>query len=110
MDRLAFVEHDDRWFGTVRTEPGLAGGWHHHADRDSYVFVLSGSITLEYGPGGGEALTASAGDLVFNPARLVHREITGPEGPAQALVIRIGQGPLTVNVDGPDLADPDTSA
>jgi len=102
MDRRALLDDGDRWLGWVRTDPGVVGGWHHHGERDSYVYVLSGSVTIEYGRNGGLRLTGAAGDLIFNPAHLVHREITGPEQPAEALVVRVGTGPLNVNVEGPD--------
>ena len=98
MDRRQLVDHAERWVGRVQTDAGVAGGWHHHGDRDSYVYVLSGSITVEYGVDGSGRLTARAGDLIFNPAHLVHREITEGEA-AELLVIRLGPGPLTVNVD-----------
>lgn len=101
MERRTLIEHDDRWLGHVRTEPGLAGGWHHHGSRDSYVYVLRGSVAIEYGPAGTGRVEAEAGDLVFNPAGMVHREVTGPGEPAEFLVVRIGPGPLNVNVDGP---------
>jgi uncharacterized RmlC-like cupin family protein len=102
MDRRQLLEDGDVWLGWVRTDPGVAGGWHHHGERESYVYVLSGSVTLEYGRDGGERITATAGDVIFNPAHLVHREITGDDGPAEALVVRIGSGPLNVNVDSPE--------
>jgi uncharacterized RmlC-like cupin family protein len=102
MDRRQLLDGGERWLGWIRTDPGVAGGWHHHGERDSYVYVLRGSITIEYGRDGGQRLTASAGDLIFNPAHLVHREITGPEEPAECFVVRIGAGPLNVNVERPD--------
>jgi uncharacterized RmlC-like cupin family protein len=102
MDRRQLVAHADRWVGWVKTDAGVAGGWHHHGERDSYVYVLRGTITIEYGGGGREHMTAAAGDLIFNPARMVHREITAPDQPAELLVMRIGAGPQNVNVDGPD--------
>lgn len=102
MERRPLIEHDDRWVGWVRTDIGLAGGWHHHGDRDSYIYVISGDVTIEYGPGGRSAVRARAGDFIFNPARMVHREVTGPEAPAEFFVVRIGHGPQNVNVDGPD--------
>ena len=73
------------------------------------MYVLRGTVTIEYGPGGREEVTAHAGDLIFNPARVVHRETTGPSGPGESLVVRIGPGPLNVNVDGPD-ADPEAGS
>lgn len=105
MERRQLVDHESTWVGCVSTKPGLAGGWHHHGDRDSYIYVLRGTMTVEYGPGGRDSLTARAGDFVFNPARLVHREITSAEEPAELFVVRVGSGPLNVNVDAPDPED-----
>jgi uncharacterized RmlC-like cupin family protein len=64
--------------------------------------VLRGAVTVEFGPGGAERVTAVAGDFIFNPANMVHREITSAEEPAEFFVVRIGPGPQTVNVDGPE--------
>jgi uncharacterized RmlC-like cupin family protein len=102
MDRRQLLDDGDRWIGWVRTDAGVAGGWHHHGDRDSYVYVISGSIDIEFGSGGRERVTAGPGDVVVNPREVVHREVTGPDGPAELFVVRVGPGPLTVNVDGPD--------
>jgi len=102
MDRRQLLEHDDRWFGWVRTDAGTDGGWHHHGDRDSYVYVLRGAVRIDFGPGGREHVEAVAGDLVFNPRRVVHREVTAPGADAELFVVRIGVGPLNVNVDEPD--------
>ena len=80
MDRRELFDHEDRWVGWVQTDAGLAGGWHHHGARDSYIYVIRGRVTIEYGPTGREQVTAVAGDFIFNPARMVHREITAPGG------------------------------
>ena len=106
MDRRQLLDHEDRWVGWVRTDAGLAGGWHHHGARDSYIYVLRGRVTIEYGLGGREQVTAVAGDFIFNPAQVVHREITAPDEPAEMFVVRVGTGPQNINVDGPD-PDPD---
>ncbi len=102
MDRRELLDHEDCWVGRVRADAGLAGGWHHHGDRDSYIYVVRGAVTIEYGADGAGQVTAAAGDVIFNPARLVHREITSADEPAELLVIRVGPGPLNVNVDGPE--------
>ena len=102
MDRRQLLDRDDCWVGWVRTDAGLAGGWHHHGERDSYIYVLRGTMTIEYGAGGRERVTAVAGDFIFNPARMVHREITAPDDPAELFVVRVGTGPQNVNVDAPD--------
>lgn len=103
MDRRQLLDQEDCWAGWVRTDAGLAGGWHHHGARDSYIYVLRGTVTIEYGLAGGERVTAVAGDFIFNPARMVHREITAADEPAELFVVRVGTGPQNVNVDGPDV-------
>jgi uncharacterized RmlC-like cupin family protein len=101
MDRHQLFDHEDRWVGWVRADAGMAGGWHHHGDRDSYIHVLRGSVTIEYGTGGRQGVTAVAGDFIFNPKQMVHREITAPGEPSEFFIVRIGTGPQNVNVDGP---------
>ena len=64
MDRRQLLDHEDCWVGWVRTDAGLAGGWHHHGDRDSYIYVLRGRVRIEYGPAGRDEGTAAAGDFV----------------------------------------------
>lgn len=105
MDRRQLLDHDDRWVGWVRTDAGLAGGWHHHGARDSYIYVLRGRVTIDYGPGGRSRVTAAAGDVIVNPAGMVHRETTAADEPAEMFVVRIGHGPQNVNVEGPDPDD-----
>jgi uncharacterized RmlC-like cupin family protein len=100
MDRRQLLDHDDCWVGWVRTDAGLAGGWHHHGARDSYIYVLRGSVTIEWGDAGREQVTAVAGDFIFNSAGMVHREITAPGEPADLFVVRVGTGPQNFNVDG----------
>lgn len=101
MDRREIAQRGDTWIGWVETEKGFAGGWHHHGDHDSYIYVISGELVMEYGPAGQESLVAHAGDVIINPARMIHREVT-PGEPAQAIVVRVGSGPLNVNVEGPE--------
>lgn len=102
MERRTLHEGPGTWTGWVRTDAGVSSAWHHHGGHDSYIYVLSGSLTIDFGPGGRESVTARAGDFIFNPADLVHRETTGSEGQAQAFVVRVGDGPQLVNVAGPE--------
>jgi hypothetical protein len=44
----------------------------------------------------------AAGEMGYVPPRTVHREVTLPGEAAEAFAIRLGGGPQTVNVDGPD--------
>jgi uncharacterized RmlC-like cupin family protein len=102
MVREAAFVADDRWVGVVRTEPGVRSGWHHHGDTDTYFYVLSGAMVLEFGPGGQERLRVSTGDYAHVPRGLIHREGTPPDQPTEVALIRIGSGAPVVNVEGPE--------
>jgi uncharacterized RmlC-like cupin family protein len=97
----AFAE-EGRWVGFVRVEPGMVSGWHHHGDHESYLFVVAGRGRFEFGPGGSQVVEAEAGDFLHVPARLVHREMNPSDEEQTLVVVRIGDGPSLVNVDGPD--------
>jgi uncharacterized RmlC-like cupin family protein len=102
MERREILEDGNTWVGWVRADAGKVIDWHHHGDRDSYIYVVGGGITIEFGPGGREQLTASAGDFILSPARAVHRETMAPDATAEFFVVRVGSGPQNVNVGGPD--------
>ena len=95
------IDVDGLWSGFVRTDPGVASGWHHHGDHDTSVYVIEGTVRIEFGPGGAEAVEAGPGDFVHIPRHLVHREVNAGSTPSQEIITRSGTGPLTVNVDGP---------
>jgi len=91
------------WLGIVTTEPGGASPWHHHGAHEIYVYVLEGEATVEYGAGGRERLRATAdGSLHVLPAGLAHREINTGSEPNRLLVVRVGEGPALVPLEGPD--------
>ena len=102
MDRREILEDGNTWVGWVRADAGMVIDWHHHGDRDSYIYVVSGGITIEFGPGGRERVTATAGDFILSPARVVHRETMSPDATAEFFVVRVGSGPQNISVDGPD--------
>jgi uncharacterized RmlC-like cupin family protein len=89
------------WSGLVRTELGVASGWHHHGDHDTVVYVVAGTVRLEFGPGGARAVDAGPGDFLHIPKHVVHREVNPGSTTSQEVVTRSGTGPLTINVDGP---------
>jgi hypothetical protein len=76
-------------------------GWHHHGDHDTCVYVVAGTVRLEFGPGGGQAVDAGPGDFLHIPRHVVHREVNPGSATSQEVVTRSGTGPPTVNVDGP---------
>lgn len=90
------------WSGLVHTEPGVASGWHHHGDHDTSIYVVDGTVRVEFGPGGAHAVDAGPGDFLHIPRHLVHREVNAGSTTSQEVVTRSGTGPLTVNVEGPE--------
>lgn len=104
MRRLRAVEVAELWSGVVHTDPRSTSGWHHHGDHETSLYVVSGAIRLEFGPGGRSVVDAGPGDFVHVPARVVHRESNPTDRPATAIIARAGVGVPTVNVDVPDEA------
>lgn len=101
MTREEAFSGEKLWIGVVRTEPGHLTGWHHHGEWDTYAYVLAGTLRLESGPAGEDALEASSGDFLFIPKHAVHRESSGGPG-FEAIAIRVGAGPILFNVEGPE--------
>ena len=94
-------------FRVVRAlvDPGVVSGWHHHGDHDIYGYLASGSIRLENGPGGRDAVVVGPGDFFHVPARTVHRDVNPSRGEGQEAILFLrGSGPMVVNVEGPDPA------
>ena len=89
------------WSGLVRTEPGVTSGWHHHGDYDTSVYVVDGTVRIEFGPGGAQAVDAGPGDFLHIPRHVVHREVNPGSTASEEVVTRAGTGPPTINVDGP---------
>lgn len=101
MVREQAIATEGSWAGLVRTEAGMISGWHHHGEYETTVYVVSGKLRMESGPGGAMVLDAQPGDFVFVPPGAVHREGNPAEIESQVVVVRAGQGPAVINVDGP---------
>ncbi|MDP9241087.1 MAG: cupin domain-containing protein [Actinomycetota bacterium] len=101
MVREQAVAVPGMWGGLARTEAGMTSGWHHHGDYDTCIYIASGSLRMESGPDGAVVHDAVAGDFVFVPRGSIHREGNPGDGESQLIVVRAGQGPVVVNVDGP---------
>jgi len=102
MQREEVIAGLDTWIGTVRTEPGVATGWHHHGSYESYIYVLEGVARMEFGPGGNGRLDGLAGDVIDVAPGVIHREISVGETPTEAVLFRVGTGQVTFNTDGPE--------
>jgi uncharacterized RmlC-like cupin family protein len=101
MERQEAFATDRLWSGVARTEPGMVSGWHHHGEYETTIYVLTGSLRMEFGPDGSATLEAGPGDFVYVPKGAVHRESNPSAEPADIVVVRAGQGESTINVDGP---------
>jgi uncharacterized RmlC-like cupin family protein len=69
MHREVAFAQEGVWVGTVRTEPGIVTGWHHHGDYDTFIYVTSGEFRLEWGPGGNRAQAGGPGTFIHVPGR-----------------------------------------
>ena len=101
MDRQQAIATDGMWAGYARTEPRMLSAWHHHGEYESAIYVLSGVLRMESGPGGRSVIEAGPGDFLFVPSHAIHREGNPSDEPGEAIVVRAGHGESNVNVDGP---------
>jgi uncharacterized RmlC-like cupin family protein len=101
MTREAAISTHGMWSGVARTPAGSASGWHHHGTYESSIYVLSGTLRMEFGPDGTEGIEAGPGDFVYIAQGVVHREINPGAFESEIVVSRSGAGDPVVNVDGP---------
>ena len=104
MTREQAIVTDGMWSGFVRTDAGMTSGWHHHGDYDTSIYVVSGALRMEFGPGGSDTIDAVPGDFLHVPKGAIHREGNPSTREADLIVTRAGTGPPVINVDGPEPA------
>ena len=107
IQRRDYFDRDGRWVGWaggIQNEAGDVSGWHHHGANDTHVYVIRGSVRIDFGPGGAESIAAGAGDFFIVPAQTIHRETTSRDSDLEAFLVRIGGEPERVDVDGPEAA------
>jgi uncharacterized RmlC-like cupin family protein len=101
MIREEAVHTEVLWAGIVRTEAGRYSSWHHHGGYESFIYVVSGQVQLDCGPGGTTKLHARHGDCIYLPPGEIHREGNDGLEESEIVVVRSGTGELVVNVAGP---------
>ena len=101
MIREEAVHTERLWVGVVRTEAGRSSSWHHHGGHESVIYVITGQVHLECGPGGTTKFHARPGDCIYLPPGEIHREGNDGTDESEIVVVRSGSGELVVNVAGP---------
>jgi uncharacterized RmlC-like cupin family protein len=92
------------WVGFLALPPGATSQWHHHGAWVSYAVVQRGLLRWEYGAEGADAIEVGPGDVGRMPGGVVHRDVSAGTEDLEMVLFRSGEGPLTIDVDGPDPA------
>ena len=95
------VQTEGMWAGLARTDAGMVPGWHHHGEYESAIYVLTGSLRMEFGSDGGQSFDAGPGPSSSSARGVVHRESNPSIEQGSVVVVRAGQGEPLTNVDGP---------
>jgi len=88
------------WMGETRVAPGAASDNHHHGESETAIYVVSGRPAFVFHDGREEVrLEAAAGDYVFVPPYVPHREENpDPEQEAVVVISRSTQEAIVVNL------------
>ena len=86
----------------ARAEPRIESGWHHHGLREVHGHVLRGRVRFEFGPGGRSTTEVEEGGFFHVPVGVVHRDVNPEDAPQELVIAFVGEGPLVVNLDGPE--------
>ncbi len=89
------------WVGLVTTPAGMDGGWHHHGDCESAIYIVSGRGQFRWGKNGENVAQVSAGDFLSVPPNEIHHEQALGDEPLVMVVARGCSSTITVNVEGP---------
>lgn len=101
--RKTAFEAGGLWAGTTTV---IAGGapsqWHHHADHDTVMYMLTGRIRVDWGERGDRSFVIGPGEFAFIGRGVIHRaEVVDGDGDSTFVAVRVGSGETVVNVDGP---------
>ncbi len=104
IHRQELISSPQSWVGVAHTVAGLASAWHHHSGNDTYGYVISGRVRIEFGPAGEESVEIGSGEVFHVPSRIIHREVTIGVEPGVIFLVRVGTGEPVVNVERPELS------
>ena len=91
------------WMGRTELPPGVTSGDHHHGHSETGIYVVTGEPVFVYrDPVTGElvSLQTQAGDYVWVPPHVAHREENpSPDEAAVVVIARSTQEAIVVNVE-----------
>ena len=102
VHRSAAFADDHVWVGRVQNGPHQASGWHVHPGHDTYAYCVSGLFFTDFGPQGRERILIAPGAFTLIPKGVVHREGNAGDVPSEGVIVRVGSGPITVALEGPE--------
>jgi uncharacterized RmlC-like cupin family protein len=77
------------FMGRFRVPPGAQSRPHYHANCESALYMLSGSIEIQWGDHLEERLTVEPGDMLYVPPRQTHIVVNLSQSePAEYVVAR----------------------
>jgi len=105
QNRRKAITADGLWVGECHvTALEAPSQWHHHAEFDSVMYMLSGRIRVDFGEHGEKSFEIGKGDYAYFPRRAIHRcQILEGGDDVYYVFVRVGHGESVVNVDGPGL-------
>lgn len=108
QNRRKAIAAGDLWVGECHvTALEAPSQWHHHAEFDSVMYMLSGRIRVDFGANGEQSFEIGKGDYAYFPRRAIHRcQILEGGDDVRYVFVRLGKGETVVNVDGPGLFAP----
>ena len=98
------VGSEKLWMGRTHVGPSMKSADHHHGESETAIYVVSGHPRFVFLEDGAEvALDTQAGDYIFVPPYVPHREENPDPGEEAVVVIaRSTQEAIVVNLDGLD--------
>ena len=95
---LARVGAQKIWAGTVNIYANAKTGAHHHGALESVIYVLRGRARMRWGERLEYVAEAEAGDFIFVPPYVPHREENPGDEEAVVVIARSSQEGIVVNL------------
>ena len=103
VTRLQAFAEGAVWVGALINEPHEMSKWHSHPGHETYAYVVEGNMRIEFGPGGSEFVELGPGDFAYVPRDTIHREGNSGHTVSKGVIVRIGEGPVVVDAEGPEV-------